>query len=66
MQSNPETVRQSPRLDANLQPVSIQRIVREAETARPGWQPRAVRSHRNLSTIGLAVMLHAQNIDPQY
>ena len=69
MQSNPEDRRQSPRLDANLQArLDFSVLLREAENSQTGVQHmRAVAGHTvNLSTIGLAVMLHAQNIDPQY
>ena len=69
MQSNPEDRRQSPRLDANLQArLEFSVLLREAENSETGVQHmRAVAGHTvNLSTVGLAVMLHAQNIDPQY
>ena len=69
MQSNPEDRRQSPRLDANLQArLEFSVLLREAENSQTGVQHmRAVAGHTvNLSTVGLAVMLHAQNIDPQY
>lgn len=69
MQSNPEDRRQSPRLDANLQArLEFSVLLREAENSQTGVQHmRAVAGHTvNLSAIGLAVMLHAQNIDPQY
>ena len=69
MQSKPEDRRQSPRLDANLQArLEFSVLLREAENSQTGVQHmRAVAGHTvNLSTIGLAVMLHAQNIDPQY
>jgi hypothetical protein len=69
VQSNPEDRRQSPRLDANLQArLEFSVLLREAENSQTGVQHmRAVAGHTvNLSTIGLAVMLHAQNIDPQY
>ena len=69
MQSNPEDRRQSPRLDANLQArLEFSVLLREAENSQTGVQHmRAVAGHtENLSAIGLAVMLHAQNIDPQY
>ena len=69
MQSNPEDRRQSPRLDANLQArLDFSVLLREAENSDSGVQHmRAVAGHTvNLSAIGLAVMLHAQNIDPQY
>jgi PilZ domain len=69
VRSNPEDRRQSPRLDANLQArLEFSVLLREAENSDTGVQHmRAVAGHTvNLSTIGLAVMLHAQNIDPQY
>ena len=69
MQPNPADRRQSPRLDANLQArLEFSVLLREAENTQTGVQHmRAVAGHTvNLSTIGLAVMLHAQNIDPQY
>ncbi len=69
MHSNPEDRRQSPRLDANLQArLEFSVLLREAENSETGVQHmRAVAGHTvNLSTVGLAVMLHAQNIDPQY
>ena len=69
MHSNPADRRQSPRLDANLQArLEFSVLLREAESSETGVQHmRAVAGHTvNLSTIGLAVMLHAQNIDPQY
>ena len=69
MQSNPADRRQSPRLDANLQArLEFSVLLREAENTQTGVQHmRAVAGHTvNLSTIGLAVILHAQNIDPQY
>jgi hypothetical protein len=69
VQSNPEDRRQSPRLDANLQArLEFSVLLREAENSQTGVQHmRAVAGHTvNLSSIGLAVMLHAQNIDPQY
>jgi hypothetical protein len=61
--------RQSPRLDANLQArLEFSVLLREAEATDSGVQHmRAVAGHtENLSAIGLAVVLHAQNIDPQY
>jgi hypothetical protein len=69
LRSNPEDRRQSPRLDANLQArLEFSVLLREAENSDTGVQHmRAVAGHTvNLSAIGLAVMLHAQNIDPQY
>ena len=69
MRSNPEDRRQSPRHDANLQArLEFSVLLREAENSETGVQHmRAVAGHTvNLSTAGLAVMLHAQNIDEQY
>ncbi|HXT61512.1 MAG TPA: PilZ domain-containing protein [Pyrinomonadaceae bacterium] len=69
MPSNPEERRQSPRLDANLQArLEFSVLLREADAAASGVQHmRAVAGHTvNLSTGGLAVMLHAQQIDEQY
>jgi hypothetical protein len=67
--SNPEDRRQSPRLDANLKArLDFSVLLREADAANTGVQHmRAVAGHTvNLSALGLAVMLHAQNIDPEY
>ena len=69
MRSNPEDRRQSPRHDANLQArLEFSVLLREAESSETGVQHmRAVAGHTvNLSTLGIAVMLHAQNIDEQY
>lgn len=69
MPSNPEDRRQSPRHDANLQArLEFSVLLRESETTDTGVQHmRAVAGHTtNLSAIGLAVVLRAQNIDPQY
>jgi len=69
VRSNPEDRRQSPRHDANLQArLEFSVLLREAESSETGVQHmRAVAGHTvNLSTAGLAVMLHAQNIDEQY
>jgi hypothetical protein len=67
--SRPEDRRQAPRHDANLQArLEFSVLLREAETSETGVQHmRAVGGHTtNLSAIGLAVFLRAQNIDPQY
>jgi hypothetical protein len=67
--SNPEERRQSPRLDANLQArLEFSVLLREADTGAGGVQHmRAVAGHTlNVSAGGLAVLLHAQNIDEQY
>ena len=69
MRSNPEDRRQSPRLHAKLQArLDFSVLLREAESASSGVQHlRAVAGHTvNLSLHGLAVMLHAQNIEEQY
>ena len=69
MRSNPEDRRQSPRLDANLQArLEFSVLLREAESASSGVQHlRAVAGHTvNISAHGLAVVLHAQNIEEQY
>jgi hypothetical protein len=67
--SNYEDRRQSPRLDANLNArLEFSVLLREAETSEGDVQHlRAVAGHTvNISEHGLAVMLHAQNIDEQY
>ena len=69
MPSNPEERRQSPRLDANLQArLEFSVLLREADAAASGVQHmRAVAGHTvNVSAGGLAVVLHAQQIDDQY
>jgi guanyl-specific ribonuclease Sa len=69
VRSNPEDRRQSPRLDAKLQArLDFSVLLREAESASSGVQHlRAVAGHTvNLSAHGLAVVLHAQNIEEQY
>jgi hypothetical protein len=66
---NPEELRQSPRLDANLQArLEFSVLLREATAGASGVQHmRAVAGHTvNVSAGGLAVMLHAQKIDEQY
>jgi len=67
--SNPVDRRQSPRLDANLQArLEFSVLLREADASASGVQHmRAVAGHTlNISAGGLAVLLHAQNIDEQY
>ena len=69
MPSYPDDRRQSPRLDANLQArLEFSVLLREADTAKGGVQHlRACAGHTvNLSLGGLAVILHAQNIDEEY
>jgi hypothetical protein len=67
--SYPEDRRQSPRLNANLQArLEFSVLLRDAEKTSSGVQHlRAVAGHTlNVSLHGLAVILHAQNIDEQY
>ena len=69
MPSNYEDRRQSPRLDANLEArLEFSVLLHDAETDERGVQHlRAVAGHTvNISEHGLAVVLHAQNIDEQY
>jgi len=61
--------RQSPRLSANLEArLEFSVLLREAAASDGGVQHlRAVAGHTvNISEAGLAVVLHAQNIDEQY
>jgi len=61
--------RQSPRLSANLEArLEFSVLLREAATSDGSVQHlRAVAGHTvNISEAGLAVVLHAQNIDEQY
>lgn len=65
----PEDRRQSPRLDANLQArLEFSVLLKEADVDGTGVQHlRACAGHTvNISAHGLAVVLHAQNIDEQY
>jgi len=65
----PEDRRQSPRLNANLQArLEFSVLLREAGVDETGVQHlRACAGHTlNVSVHGLAVVLHAQNIDEQY
>jgi PilZ domain len=67
--SYPNDRRQSPRLDANLQArLEFSVLMREADTTESGVQHlRACAGHTlNISEHGLALVLHAQNIDEQY
>lgn len=67
--SNPAERRQAPRLDATLDArLEFSVLLRESQTREAGVQHlRAVAGHTlNISAIGLAVVLHAQNIDEQY
>ena len=69
MPSFPEDRRQSPRLNATLQArLEFSVLLREADVSESGVQHlRACAGHTvNVSTHGLAVILHAQNIDEQY
>ena len=69
MPSYPDDRRESPRLTANLQArLEFSVLLREADTAKSGVQHlRACAGHTlNLSVNGLAVVLHAQNIDEEY
>ena len=65
----PEDRRQAPRLDVNLQArLEFSVLLREADPTKSGVQHlRACAGHTvNISADGLAVVLHAQNIDEQY
>jgi hypothetical protein len=67
--SNYEDRRQSPRLHATLEArLEFSVLLREADTSQSGVQHlRAVAGHTvNVSEEGLALVLHAQNIDEQY
>ena len=69
MPSYPNDRRQSPRLDANLQArLEFSVLMREADASESGVQHlRACAGHTlNVSRHGLALVLHAQNIDEQY
>lgn len=69
MPANPEDRRQSPRLNATLEArLEFSVLLREAEASESGIQHlRACAGHTlNISAQGLAVVLHAQNIDEQY
>src|SRR5207247_11446818 len=61
--------RQSPRLNANLEArLEFSVLMRDTEASGSGVQHlRAVAGHTvDISAMGLAVVLHAQNIDEQY
>ncbi len=67
--ANQEDRRQSPRLTATLDArLEFSVLLREAEANESGIQHlRACAGHTlNISAQGLAVMLHAHNIDEQY
>ena len=69
MPSNYEDRRQSPRRDANLDArLEFSVLLRDADASDSGVQHlRACAGHTvNISELGLAVVLHAQNIDEQY
>ena len=69
MPSNYEDRRQSPRHDANLEArLEFSVLLRDAVASDSGVQHlRACAGHTiNISELGLAVVLHAQNIDEQY
>jgi len=66
---NPEDRRQSPRLNATLDArLDFSVLMRDAEPVAGGVQHlRACAGHTvNVSAYGLAVVLHARNIDEQY
>jgi len=66
---NPEDRRQSPRINATLDArLEFSVLLRDAEPSESGVQHlRACAGHTvNISAHGLAVVLHAQNIDEQY
>jgi hypothetical protein len=67
--ANPQDRRQSPRLNATLDArLEFSVLLRDAEPSAGGVQHlRACAGHTvNISAHGLAVVLHAQNIDEQY
>lgn len=69
MPVNPEDRRQSPRLNATLDArLDFSVLMRDAGPSEGGVQHlRACAGHTlNVSAHGLAVVLHAQNIDEQY
>lgn len=69
MPVNPEDRRQFPRLNATLDArLDFSVLMRDADVTEGGVQHlRACAGHTvNLSSQGLAVVLHAQNIDEQY
>lgn len=69
MPANPEDRRQSPRVDATLEArLEFSVLLRDGETSESAIQHlRACAGHTlNISAQGLAVVLHAQNIDEQY
>lgn len=69
MAANPQDRRQSPRLSATLDArLEFSVLLRDTEPSAGGVQHlRACAGHTiNISAHGLAVVLHAQNIDEQY
>ncbi len=69
MRSNQEDRRQSPRLDTRLEVrLEFSVLLSDAEASARGVQRlRACAGHTlNISAEGLAVVLHAHNIDEQY
>ena len=69
MPANPQDRRQSPRLNATLEVrLEFSVLLREAAASEGGVQHlRACAGHTlDISAQGLAVVLHAQNIDEQY
>jgi hypothetical protein len=66
--SNQEERRQSPRLSANLEArLEFSVLLRDADTSDGVQHLQACAGHTvNISQHGLAVVLHARNIDPQY
>lgn len=68
MPVNPEDRRQSPRVSATLDArLDFSVLMRDAESSDGGVHLRACAGHTvNISAHGLAVVLHAQNIDEQY
>ena len=69
MPSNPEDRRQFPRLNATLEArLEFSVLLRDIDASERGVQHlRACAGHTvNISAEGLAVVLHAQNIDEQY
>ncbi len=69
MPVNPEDRRQSPRINATLDArLDFSVLMRDAESTESGVQHlRACSGHTlNISAHGLAIVLHAQNIDEQY
>jgi hypothetical protein len=66
---NQEERRQSSRLDANLEAhLDLSVLMREAEASTGGVRHmRACAGHTlNISPVGLALVLHAQNIDERF